>query len=316
MQICIPEIILKGLDLAYEYYRQYGEALLWTWFPEYADRIACGLVGEGSECFGFDDEMSHDHDFGAGFCLWLTDEDAQLIAAELDARYAQLPESFMGYHKREVRRASDGARQAGVMRISDFYLRYTGLCRPPDTLREWLRIPEHLLAAAVNGRVFCDRLGRFTELREALLAHYPEDIRLRKLIFCAAEMAQAGQYNYARSLKRKERVAASFALNKFASAACHAAYLLNRRYMPFYKWAHRGLEGLPRLPELYGLIAEACGSADASALIECIAALIIAELRRQGISGGGSDFLLDHCGEMAAGITAPELRELNVFAEI
>jgi hypothetical protein len=308
--------MLKGLELAYEYYRQYGEALLWTWFPDYADRIACGLAGEGSECFGFDDGLSLDHDFGAGFCLWLTDEDEQAVGLKLDVHYAQLPERFMGYPKRNPRRSSDGARQVGVMRITDFYSRYTGLSRAPQTLAEWMRIPEHLLASAVNGRVFCDHLGKFTEIREALLRHYPEDIRLRKLIFCIAEMAQAGQYNYARAMKRKEHVAAGFALNKFAFSACHAAYLLNKRYMPFYKWAHRGLKELSVVSALHGMMGEIFKIPDAAGLIGQIAVAILSEIKYQGLSCVDSEFLLDHCGALAAKIDTPELREMNVFTEI
>ena len=63
---------MKGLDIAYRYYKEYGEEMIRSLFSEHEDRIAVGLVGEGSECLGFDDELSHDHDFEPGFCLWIT----------------------------------------------------------------------------------------------------------------------------------------------------------------------------------------------------------------------------------------------------
>ena len=62
---------MKGLELSKRYYEEYGQAMIQRHFRQYEERIAAGLVGMGSECFGFDDEISRDHDWGPAFCIWL-----------------------------------------------------------------------------------------------------------------------------------------------------------------------------------------------------------------------------------------------------
>ena len=66
---------MKGLELSEKFYIEYGEPMLHNLFPEIEQHIAVGLLGSGSECFGFDDNISTDHDFEPGFCLLLPDED-------------------------------------------------------------------------------------------------------------------------------------------------------------------------------------------------------------------------------------------------
>lgn len=63
---------MKGMELARDYFMQYRRPMLEERFEAYMSRITIGLCGEGSECFGFDDEISRDHDFGPAFCLWTT----------------------------------------------------------------------------------------------------------------------------------------------------------------------------------------------------------------------------------------------------
>ena len=52
-----------GLALCRDYYETIGQPTLQAQFASVWHRIAIGLVGEGSECLGFDDELSRDHDW-------------------------------------------------------------------------------------------------------------------------------------------------------------------------------------------------------------------------------------------------------------
>ena len=83
---------MKGLELAKAYYEEYGRPMIREKFPDYEGRIAVGLAGEGSECFGYDDEISRDHDFEAGFCLWITEQDGEAIGFPLFRAYGKLPD--------------------------------------------------------------------------------------------------------------------------------------------------------------------------------------------------------------------------------
>ena len=65
---------MKGLELAERYYRAFGEGMIREQFSEWESQIAVGLTGSGSECYGYDDEISGDHDFEPGFCQFLPDE--------------------------------------------------------------------------------------------------------------------------------------------------------------------------------------------------------------------------------------------------
>ena len=123
-----------GLKLARECWNAYGKPLIADKYPEYQGRIAAGLVGHGSECYGFDDDLSRDHDFGPRFCLWLTDEDYAAIGERLQADYEALPQSFMGYGPREsTARAQGAGRRDGVFRIGDFFESITGYRQAPST---------------------------------------------------------------------------------------------------------------------------------------------------------------------------------------
>jgi len=279
-------------------------------FGSFVDRIAVGLVGPGSECLGFDDELSRDHDWGPAFSMWLTDEDLHEIGGELQRAYVQLPATFLGYGPRL---ASPGEEwRVGTSTTSAFFARFTGLAHVPTATSEWLRIPEHSLATCTNGKVFHDPLGEFTRWRGALLAYYPEDVRLSKIASVCITIAQTGQYNYTRSIRRQEAFSAQHSMIRFCSDAMLLVFLLNRRYAPFYKWLHRAVGELPvlgRAVQAHVAVLLDDRSADTrAAMMEEIAALLVTEIRRQGLSDSTSDFLLDHAPLVQERISDPVLR--------
>lgn len=299
---------MKGLDLCEEYYRAHGEEMIRTKFPRYENRLAAGLVGEGSECFGFDDEISRDHDWGPGFCLWLDSDDYDAVGSSLEAEYEKLPPTIGNFNRISTRW---GKSRVGVMETSTFYRRFIGLGHAPESARQWFQIPEQLLASCTNGRIFNDPLGKFSAIREDLLSFFPEAVRLAKIVSRCAAAAQSGQYNYPRIIKRNEPFAAQYAVTEFCSEIISLVFLLNRRFCPFYKWSHRAVRGLPIMGEyLYRHVRDLVAEPEAqkkAELIENISSAVIAALKSQDLSGSASDFLLDHAVEIADKISDPAI---------
>lgn len=300
---------MKGLALAEAYFEHCGRALLAEKFAAERDRIAAGLAGDGSDCLGFDDAWSRDHDWGPGFCLWLGAADFAAFGARLKAEYARLPPVFAGF----ARKTGDwGAARVGVLETGAFYRSFLGREAAPGSALEWLRIPEKNLAACTSGKVFVDPLGEFSRLRDALLAYYPEDVRLAKIAARCLAAGQGAQYNFARARQRDDAYVARYVEAKFCSDSLALVYLLNRRYAPYFKWLHRGAAALPRLGALLheqvATIAKARDDDEKQARMSDICAALIGELQTQGLSDTDSRFLVDHGPRVQARIADPALR--------
>ena len=298
---------MKGLELAEQLYETAVRGAIEAEFPDYAPRIAVGLAGPGSECFGYDDEISQDHDFAPRLCLWLTEADAREIGQRLQARY----EAWTAGYAPVTAQARD---RSGAIAIPDFFRRFTGCPGAPTDAIAWLRVPEHLLAAATNGRVFRDDLGEFSAVRETLLQGYPPDVRRKRLAARLFTMGQAGQYNLPRCLKRGDAVAARFAETEFLRAALEAVCLLNGRYAPYYKWLYRAASELPLLSEAVTEAAALLQTPDGekTAQVERVCVRVAEELRRQWLSQESDDFLVTQAFAVQSGIEDARLRGLDV----
>lgn len=310
---------MRGLEISESFYNEYSTRL----FKEFdvMSRAATGLAGEGSECLGYDDAFSHDHDFDPGFCIWLTEEDYEKYGFALSRAYSRLPKEYMGLKRGLV--SPVGGDRRGVMSIGEFYTRHIGSPAPPESNYQWLYTPPYALRAATSGKVFFDGAGRFSQIRDILKQGYPPDVKRKKIAAHLALMAQAGQYNYGRCVTRKESGAAALCAHEFVIHAIALIYLINDVYQPFYKWAFRGLKELERLSDLEFTLSELIQTGNGEKegkqkqdIIEDVAAVICAELCREGLSFAQGSDLEKHALSVTKGITDAELRNMHIMEGI
>lgn len=240
----------NGMQLARDYWLAYGKPMLAERYAEFAPRIAVGLVGHGSECYGFDDALSRDHDFGPRLCMWLTASDYARIGEQLQADYEALPAQFHGFARTDATPRAQGAgRRSGVFEIGEFFTSITGYPTAPGENEPhlWMMLDEATLAAATNGRVFADALGAFSKTRQSFKL-MPDDVRLALISKRLGMIAQAGQYNLPRMLQRGDGAAAWLCVSEFASAVSSLVFLINNPvtvgYAPYYKWRFAALRAL------------------------------------------------------------------------
>ncbi len=310
---------LTGLELCRRYYKTYGEPMLAEKFLEYVPQIAVGLVGKGSDCFGFDDLQSRDHDFGPRFMLWVTKEVYDKIGSALQAEYEKLPDTFMGVKRIETFHGKD---RSGVMVIEDFYKNtlgadligvLTGAGKGLTKVKTWLAVHDYALAAAVNGEVFRDDAGIFTSYRELLKGYYPKAVWYRKIAQACALFSQNGQYNLPRMRKRGQLVAAELAKAECAKQAMKLAYLLNRQYAPHDKWLFKALsqnpdmvleetaKGVAQLVEEISLTSvDEAHEIQLATAIESLAVIFANELERQNMIGSCNLYLDANTAELIA----------------
>ena len=106
---------------------------------------------------------------------------------------------------------------------------------------------------------------------------------------------------------------AAIALSEFMKHTMAMVYLLNRTYAPFYKWMHKGMERLAILPEirdiLNALVDFQTGDERIPQTIEIIVALIIAEMKKQGLTSGEDNYLDHHTDNILKRIPAKEKKD-------
>lgn len=311
---------MKGLEINRAYFNEYGKKMIEEEFADIKHLLAAGSVGGGSENFGYDDEISRDHDFEAGFCIFVPEgiDERRLFA--LERAYSKLPKEFMGLTRQ--RTSPVGGNRHGVIAIKDFYISKCGSENGELSVGRWLTIPDFYLAEATNGEMYFDNLGEFTAIRNKLL-DMPKDVFKKRLAGALLIMKQSGQYNYPRMIAHGERAGAQLAVVEFVKSCIDAVFLLERRYKPYYKWVFRALEGLKTFSHLsveldFLLTGEndAKTSAVKTAIIESVCGEIAEYLMANGMTKATCHDLEKHAYSVNDSILDPSLRNANVLSAI
>lgn len=240
---------MKGLELAEQFYIKEGKPVLEREFQEALPYLAAGLCGAGSENLGFDDDISRDHDFEAGFCIFLPGEDVvdRRTAFFLERAYNKLPKEFQGFQRSLLNPA--GGHRHGIFRTWEFFSDLVGMEDGELPMEAWLQIPTEYLLEATNGKIFDDPYGEVTKIRE-YLKNMPRDAKYKRLAGHIFMMYESGEYNYPRILLHGETLAAQESLQKFVYHAMNILFLLKNEYMPYYKWSYRALRETLEMPQV------------------------------------------------------------------
>ena len=256
LQVCYEamgkEEALNGLRLSRDYYEQFGKAAFGSadakWNQDDSrdsqelDGICFAKLGEGSECFGLDDLLSKDHDFGPGFCIFVTRNQFDKYGEELEKLYNELPDNFRGFSRPK---SIAGAPRNGVIIVEDFLGRILELSGSEleflmenKTLSEevWLRTEDWRLKTVTNGEIFDGENSVYESIYSGLKKGYPDAIWRRRLAQKLGEICQSGQYNYQRLMVRQDLYGAILVLHDFERKVVEFLFLINRVYAPHEKW--------------------------------------------------------------------------------
>ncbi len=288
----------QGMAICRAFYEQCGRPMIAERFPDYEGKIAVGLVGKGSDCFGYDDVWSRDHDWGPEFCMWVTEETYALIGEALEKAYDELPEEFQGYQRMKT---AARRRRRGVFTVPGFFRKILGAPDYEQVL--WREVPDYALAAVSNGVIFRDDEGVFTAEREKFLQGYPEKIRYLKMADSAARFSQTGQYNYGRMLRRGDGVTAQVMMADSAREAMKLQHYIENRFPPHDKWLYRSLQESESGRELALLLTRLPDA------VEEIGGFFAGELYRMNLISDSDPYLDFHSAELAA---KSELAECSV----
>lgn len=238
---------MKGIDIAKDFFLNWGKPFLEQEFPQLAKRVAAGRI-LGSDVIGADDEISQDHNWGPQFSLFLSEDDFSRSGKQLsEAMNAGAPQKWKGH------RVDGAGDQSVIIESVPRWIRgHIGFSELPHKDEDWglivrdrryggfIEARESTLYFLRHGAIWLDNNEEFSRWRETL-SYYPENVWYGRLAEESFRLWQYGEYNFVqRTAKRGDPIAISLCLGEFTEGVMRMMMLLNKEYTPYWKWlAHK-----------------------------------------------------------------------------
>lgn len=238
-------LVVSGLELSRRLYAEAVEPILTEHLPRLG--YAAALVGSGSEVLGFDTERSTDHAWGARLLIFVDEDAAADLPAQISGLLKQhLPAEVGGYPTRfgdsplepgtpVLTRDPGGRHGVTVGTVSGFLTDELGISRTDDLdPAAWLTMSEQHLLEVTAGAVFRDDLGRLTAVRRDLV-WYPDDVWRYRLAAGWKRIAQHEAF-VGRTGEVGDDLGSHLVTLAIIRDVMQLAFLLERRYAPYEKW--------------------------------------------------------------------------------
>lgn len=120
-----------------------------------------------------------------------------------------------------------------------------GRSRLPRCHAEWLNLNESELYRLRHEPVIQDPLDEWT-LRKKGFAIYPEPVRMKHITDEMRGFWHGVEYNFLnRVAERNDEMPIQFAIASFIASAMKLCFLLNRDFVPYWKWLHHEFQLQP-----------------------------------------------------------------------
>jgi hypothetical protein len=223
--------MVTGSELSEKYYRQVVAPAIAERWPRM--RYAAGRLGSGSDALGYDDETSHDHDWGLRLSLLVADDMADAVSEHLQA---VVPEEFAGLRTRpELTWARQPSLAIEVTSTAAFALARLGVTATGQwSIDDWLSFTGQAVLETRGGPVFTDTDGSLTALRQRL-EWYPDDVW--RWAVAAAWFAISEELPFVgRTGERGDDLGSRVITARLTRLAMHLGFLLSRTWPPYSKW--------------------------------------------------------------------------------